>query len=105
MCNRLYKFLCDNNILIEEQSGFRRYRRTADNLFFLTQKIAESFNRGKRALCIFFDICKAFDKVWHNGLIYKLAKAGVPDYLINWIQNFLTKRKFCVNVNGEVSDL
>jgi hypothetical protein len=105
MCNRLYKFLCKNNILIEEQSGFRRNRRTADNLYYLTQKVAESFNRGKRALCIFFDICKAFDKVWHNGLIYKLAKANVPDYLINWIQNFLTNRKFCVNVNGEVSEL
>jgi hypothetical protein len=105
MCNRLYKFLCKNNILIEEQSGFRRNRRTSDNLYYLTQKVAESFNRGKRALCIFFDICKAFDKVWHNGLIYKLAKANVPDYLINWIQNFLTNRKFCVNVNGEMSEL
>ena len=54
-------------------------------------------------ICIFFDICKAFDKVWHNGLIYKLSKAEVPDYIINWIQSFLMNRKFCVNVNGEVS--
>ena len=107
MCNRLYKFLEENKFLIEEQSGFRRNRRTADNLYFLTQKTAESFNRNnKHVLAIFFDICKAFDKVWHAGLIYKLSEeAKAPSYLVDWIENFLLNRKFSVNVNGQSSEL
>jgi len=104
MCNRLYKFLDDNKILIQEQSGFRRKRRTADNLYVLTQKIAESFNRDKKAVCIFFDICKAFDRVWHNGLIYKMASIKVPLYLVRWVHEFLTDRKFCVKINNCTSE-
>ena len=107
MCNRLYKFLEEHKFLIDEQSGFRRNRRTADNLYFLTQKTAESFNRNnKHVLAIFFDICKAFYKVWHAGLIYKLnEEAKAPSYLVDWIENFLSNRKFSVNVNGQSSEL
>ena len=48
MAKRLYFFLESNNLLVNTQSGFRRRRRTADNLFFLTQKVAESFNRNEK---------------------------------------------------------
>ena len=104
MCKRLYDFLNENHILIDEQSGFRRHRRTADNLYFLTQKVAESFNRGKKAICIFFDICKAFDRVWHNGLIYKLLEAKVPLWLVRWLQEFLAYRRFIVKVGSCLSE-
>lgn len=48
VCCRLNKFLSDSNFLINEQSGFRTKRRTTDNLYFLTQKVSESFNRKKK---------------------------------------------------------
>ena len=45
---------------------------------------------------IFFDISKAFDKVRHDGLIYKLIKLEIPVYLIRFIRNFLSDRIFKV---------
>jgi hypothetical protein len=51
--------------------------------------------------CLFFDISKAFDKVWHNGLIYKLVMLKCPLYIVN----FLKDRKFQININGTLSDL
>lgn len=46
---------------------------------------------------------KAFDSVWHNGLLYKLKTFGTPIYLIKLISSFLRKRSFVVNVNGKLS--
>ena len=74
--NRLYKILEENNILAKQQSGFRNDRSTSDNLLFFTQKVSESINKSKKVCSIFFDISKAFDKVWHLGLIYKLRLLG-----------------------------
>lgn len=48
---------------------------------------------------IFFDIASAFDKVWHNGLIFKLINLNVPFYLVQWLINFLDNRLFCIKVN------
>ena len=82
--NRLYSFLESKKLLIDEQSGFRTNRGTSDNLLFMTQKIQERLNKhnGSKVCGIFFDISKAFDKVWHAGLIYKLVYLGVPMYLV-----------------------
>ena len=55
--------------------------------------------------CIFFDTSKAFDKVWHNGLNFKLAQSRCPLYLLNWIKEFLKGRNFRVKVNNAISEL
>jgi hypothetical protein len=49
------------------------------------------------------DVEKAFDKVWHEGLVFKLVKAGVPDQLLNIIKSFLSDRTFKVKINGILS--
>jgi len=67
--SRLYKFLEEGEIIAKQQSGFRNNKGAADNLVFFTQKISETSNREKKACGIFFVISKAFEKVWHNGLI------------------------------------
>ena len=104
MLARLKQHLKDNDILIKNQSGFREYRQTKDNLVFLTQKIQESINKEKgrkrtrKVLAVFFDIQAAFDKVWHNGLLYKLIEIKTPYYLIKIIENFLQERTFTVKI-------
>ena len=52
---------------------------------------------------MFFDVLKAFDKVWHAGLLYKLFRMGVPDCLIHTIKDFLTDRSFRYRVDGTLS--
>ena len=102
--NRVYAFLESYNLIIKEQSGFRSKRGTWDNLLFITQKIEESLSRGKNVCGINFDISKAFDKVWHAGVIYKLINLNVPKYLIRFIKDFLTDRTFKVKVNNSISE-
>ena len=92
---RLKNFLDENNILIKQQSGFRTHRQTRDNLYFMNQKILEAFGKKQKVCCIFFDIQAAFDKVWHNGLLFKLYKIKVPFYMLEWIKNFMTENIKC----------
>ena len=70
----------------------------------MTQKIQECLNRGIKVCGIFFDISKAFDKVWHSGLIYKLIYLGVPMYIIRFIKSFLSDRSFKVKINDKYSE-
>ena len=54
---------------------------------------------------VLLDVEKAFDNVWHNGLIHKLFQFGFPLYLVKIVKSFLTGRSFKVLVNGTSSDL
>ncbi len=85
---RLYSLLEGQNLISKQQSGFRSNKGAGDNLLFFTQKISESINKGKKTVGIFFDISKAFDKVWHVGLLYKLIKLKLPIYLIKYLKDF-----------------
>ena len=51
----------------------------------------------------FLDISKAFDKVWHKGLIFKLKENGISDKILNIITDFLSFRKQRVVLNGKAS--
>jgi hypothetical protein len=97
------EFMEKNNIIIKQQSGFRNKRQTRDNIFYLTPKATISINRKKNMCIIFFDIASAFDKVWHQGLIYKLIKLNFPFYIICWIREFLNNRMFSVRVNNFIT--
>ena len=50
----------------------------------------------------FLDISKAFDKVWHEGLIYKLKTYGVEGNLLKVLENYLTDRQQRVVLNGRM---
>ena len=52
---------------------------------------------------MFLDISKAFDRVWHQGLIFKLKSLGVSDSLSNLIESFLSNRFQRVILNGQTS--
>jgi hypothetical protein len=56
---------------------------------------------GKDVRFIFCDISKAFDRVWHRGLLYKLRKYGIKGNLLTWFGSYLSDRKqrVCMNSN------
>ena len=89
---KLYSWAEANNKLNVEQSEFRNARSTQDQLFRLLQQIAQGLNRNHVTSTIFLDIEKAFDRVWHNGLMFKLAKLEAPPHLTRWAYNFLKDR-------------
>ena len=59
---------------------------------------------GKEIRAVFCDISKAFDRVWHRGLIYKLKSAGISGNLLGWFENYLKDREQRVVINGTNSD-
>jgi len=73
-------------------------------LLFFTQKIGEALNKDKKACGVYFDISKAFDKVWHKGLIHKLTRLKIPSYLLKFIIDFLSDRKFKVSIGDSLSE-
>ena len=97
--NRLNSWLQSNNILANQQCGFRRNRSTKEHHLRLIQTCQQAFNRNQHVGALFFDIEKAFDRVWINGLIYKLSQLKVPNYLGLWLVNYLNERSFQVKLN------
>ena len=53
---------------------------------------------------MYLDISKAFDRVWHDGLVYKLKRCGVSGQLLSLIQSFLKDRKQRTVLNGQSSN-
>ncbi|MCP3661298.1 MAG: RNA-directed DNA polymerase [Gammaproteobacteria bacterium] len=100
--HRIRTFLHDAGILAQTQSGFRPKRSTNDQLYRLSQSIALGLNRCMSTLAIFFDIHKAFDAVWHNGLRVKLAQI-FPDTMVRWLSNFLDDRQCIINIQGHTA--
>ena len=74
---RLTWHLESNSVLAPTQTGYRQFRGTEDKLALLTQSIEDAFQEKKIVLAVFFDLPKAFDKVWKYGLLLKLLCAGV----------------------------
>ena len=70
----MYEFLNKNNLLTPKQSGFRPGDSTINQLLSITNEIHKTFDKypSKETRAIFLDISRAFDKVWHEGLIFKL---------------------------------
>ena len=69
----------------------------------VTHKIYASFdaNPSLEVRGVFLDISKAFDQVWHEGLIYKITCAGIKDDLLALIESFLFERQQKVVLNGQ----
>jgi len=101
----LYKYLCSNNILDINQSGFRSGDSCTNQLTAIIHDILKSFdsNPTLEVRGVFLDISKAFDRVWHEGLIYKLECQGVQGNFLKLIKDFLNERFQRVVLNGQSS--
>ena len=104
--NNLYTYLTNHNLITKNQSGFRSGDSTTNQLLFLVNEIHEAFENPKslEVRAVFLDISKAFDKVWHDGLIFKLEQNGVSGNLLKLTRSYLHNRKQRVVINGSCSD-
>ena len=104
--NCLYSYLDNNNLITKHQSGFRPGDSTTNQLLYLVNEIHEAFENPKslEVRAVFLDISKAFDKVWHDGIIFKLQQNGVSGKLLMLFKNYLLDRKQRIIINGESSE-
>ena len=89
--------------LLSCQFGFRKKDSTSLQLFRLLQQCSEAVDKGCYVGVIFFDLQKAFDKVWHAGLLAKLELLGIRGDALSWFESYLSGRSQCTDVAGVTS--
>ena len=75
-----------------------------NQLTFLYNVFCQALDTNKEIRVVFYDISKAFDRVWHTGLLRKLEAASVTGKLLNWFKNYLLDRRQRVILPGVYSD-
>ena len=100
----LYNYLRDTNFISPHQSGFKPGDSTVHQLSYLYHTFCKALDEKKEVHIVFCDISKAFDRVWHKGLLYKLKKAGISGNLLAWFANYLSDRYQQVVIRGQNSE-
>lgn len=86
------------------QHGFVSGRSTTTNLAVFTRYCINSFEKGDQVDAVYTDLSKAFDKVPHNVLLFKLSKIGLHSNILNWFKSYLMNRTCVVCIDGVFSD-
>ena len=100
----MYSFFVANKLLSKNQSGFRPGDSNINQLLSITTEIFKAFESLDETRAVFLDISKAFNKVWHEGLCFKLKQNGINGNLLQLLSSFLTDRKQRVVLNGTSSE-
>lgn len=101
---RIINFMTEKNLFLENQFGFRMGHSTCHQLQRVVNTIKSNKESRHSTAIALLDIEKAFDSVWHEGLIYKMIEAKFPTYIIKIIQSYLKDRTYEVTVAGVSSD-
>ena len=101
--NNMFSFFSENDLLSPKQSGFRPYDSCTNQLLSIVHELLSVSDDGHEVRGVFLDISKTFDRVWHEGLIFKLQQNGISGELISLIKDFLSCRKQSVELNGQHS--
>ena len=95
----------EEKLLNSNQSGFRQSVSCINQLIAITHEIFEAFdcNPPLEVISIFLDTSKAFDKVWHQGLLYTIKSMGISGEVYNLLEYYLSNRFQRVLLNGRKS--
>jgi hypothetical protein len=96
--SRILEFTEDNQILRDQQFGFRARHSTTQQIMRIVETVSLRFNQNKSTAMTLLDIEKAFDAVWHEALLHKIHSYGFPMYLVKIISSFLTNRHSFVSI-------
>ena len=99
----LFEYFIENDLFSQNQSGLKPGDSCINQLISITHEIYQSFDDGLEVKGVFLDIYKAFDKVWHEGLVYKLKQNGIKGNLLDTLTKFLNDRKQRVVLNVQHS--
>ena len=98
----LYNYFQSNNLITKKQSGFRPGDSATNQLIDFVNDIHRLLHKkdSLEVRAVFLDISKAFDKVWHDGLIFKLKQNGIEGITLTLLPSYLSNRKQRVALNG-----
>ena len=99
----VYNFFHDNNLITVHQSGFRPNDSTVNQLAYLYHTFCHALDDKKYIKIVYCDISKAFDRVCHKGLIFKLKQIGIRGNLLLLFMDYLKGRTQRVMIKGQYS--
>ena len=99
----MFEFFTENEIISQNQAGLKPGDSCISQLLCITHDIYQSLDDGLETNAVLLDISKAFDKVLHESLLFKLKLNGISGNLLNVITDFLYHRKQGVVLNGQHS--
>ena len=104
--NSLFNYFQSNRLFTPSQSGFLPGDSCIAQLLSIIHEIQTAFDENPTVDVrgVFLDISKAFDKVWHDGIIFKLKSYGVEGELLSLLKNYLENREQRVVLNGQTSE-
>lgn len=91
-------FLESRNFLSQYQHGFRKHMSTVTQLVCTVHDFAQALDMNGQLDALFLDFSKAFDKVPHGKLLYKLECIGLPSCVLQWIRAYLRDRQQFVEI-------
>ena len=104
ICHTVMDHWEHNQVLLDNQHGFRKGRSCETQLAATIEDLAEVLDQRGQVDCIIMDFSKAFDTVPHQRLLKKLHHSGITGSLLSWMENFLTRRTQQVVLDGVTSD-
>ena len=99
----MFEIFIQNNLITSNQSAFKIGDSCINQLISITHEIYKSFDDSYELRGVFIDISKAFDKVWHQGLHYKLRQNGISGELLNILADFVDNKTQRVILNDQYS--
>ena len=89
----VYNYFHRNNLFFKYQAGFLPGHSTVYQLIETYHSIVKNIDEGKSCCMVFCDLSKAFDRVWHEGLLFKLQTYGMRGNLFQWFKSYLYNRQ------------
>ena len=99
----MFEFFIRNDLISQNQSAFKPGDSCINQLLAITHEIYKSFDACLNVRDVLLDISKTFDKVWHQGLLYKLKQNGISGNLLETLTDFLNDHKQKAALNGQSS--
>jgi ribonuclease HI len=87
------------------QGAFRTQRSAIDQLLAFSHRVSHAFSHSQVGVTAFLDISKAFDRVWRDGLLFKLVRFGLRGRMLHWIRDFLADRRGRVRYADVLSNI
>ena len=101
----MFNFYRETDFITPFQSGFIPKDSTVNQLLSLYHSICLALDEGKEIRAVFCDVSKAFDRVWHEGLLFKLHRSRIQGRLFQWLSDYLSDRRQRVVLSGAMSDI
>lgn len=101
---RLLPVITQKQLIPSHQFGFRQNHSTVEQVHRLVDKIRHDMESKKYCSAVFLDVTQAFDRVWHDGLLYKI-KTTLPETYYTIIKSYLSNRYFTVKQGEHTTSL